>query len=193
MENGNEDREPATDSPRIYVACLASYNSGILHGASIAADQDPDDLHAESSRCSASPGSRSPKNGPSTTTRASMAGRLAEYESIETVAHIANLIAEHGQLGADLLAHCDDSPEAAREAISDSYQGAFDSPAHWAEQLLEDCGDLAQIPERLRGYFDFESYARDAELSRRHIRHRGRPPAPRLLVAVVVNSSSMAP
>jgi antirestriction protein len=88
--------------------------------------------------------------------------RLAEYESMET--DIANLIAEHGQLGAELISHCD-SPDAAREALDDNYQGSFDSPAAWAEQLLDDSGDLAQIPERLRGYFDFESYARDAELS----------------------------
>lgn len=74
------------------------------------------------------------------------------------------MIAEHGQLGAELLAHCD-SPEAVREAISDNYQGAFESPAYWAEQFLEDSGALAEIPGHLRGYFDFESYARDAQLS----------------------------
>lgn len=29
------------DRPRIYVACLAAYNNGILHGAWIDADQEP--------------------------------------------------------------------------------------------------------------------------------------------------------
>jgi antirestriction protein len=164
MENGNENLQRATDSPRIYVACLASYNSGILHGAWIAADQDPDDIHAEIQSMLAK--SREPVAEEwAIHDYEGFHGRcLAEYESIETVADIANMIAEHGPLGAELLAHCD-SPEAAREAVNDNYQGAFDSPAHWAEQLLEDSGDLAQIPERLRGYFDFESYARDAELS----------------------------
>jgi antirestriction protein len=165
MENGNEDRQPATESPRIYVACLASYNSGILHGAWIAADQAPDDIHAKIQSMLAKSKEPVAEEWAIHDYEGFHGRRLAEYESIETVAHIANLIAEHGQLGAELLAHCDDSPEAARAAISDGYQGAFDSPAHWAEQLLEDCGDLAQIPERLRGYFDFESYARDAELS----------------------------
>ena len=32
-----------TTTPKIYVACLASYNAGILHGRWIDADQDADD------------------------------------------------------------------------------------------------------------------------------------------------------
>ena len=34
-------------NPRIYVACLAAYNNGYLHGEWIDANQDTDDLHAE--------------------------------------------------------------------------------------------------------------------------------------------------
>lgn len=30
-----------TETPRIYVACLAAYNSGYLHGSWIDANQDP--------------------------------------------------------------------------------------------------------------------------------------------------------
>jgi antirestriction protein len=33
--------------PKIYVACLADYNAGRLHGAWIDADQDPDDIERE--------------------------------------------------------------------------------------------------------------------------------------------------
>ena len=36
-----------TETPRIYVACLASYNSGILYGAWIDADQEPDAIMEE--------------------------------------------------------------------------------------------------------------------------------------------------
>lgn len=35
------------DVPRIYVACLASYNNGTLHGAWIDCDQDADDIREE--------------------------------------------------------------------------------------------------------------------------------------------------
>ena len=38
----------ATDTnPRIYVACLAAYNNGYLHGAWIDADQDVDEIRDE--------------------------------------------------------------------------------------------------------------------------------------------------
>jgi antirestriction protein len=33
--------------PRIYVACLAAYNNGCLHGEWINANQDADSLHEE--------------------------------------------------------------------------------------------------------------------------------------------------
>jgi antirestriction protein len=164
MEDGNRNPQAGIDSPRIYVACLASYNSGILHGAWIAADQDPDDIRAEINAMLAK--SRQPvaEEWAVHDFEGFHGHRLAEYESIEAVAEIAKLIAEHEELGAELLAHSD-SPESAREALTDNYQGGFDSPAAWAEQLLEDSGDLAQLPERLRGYFDFEAFARDAQLS----------------------------
>ena len=32
------------DSPKIYVACLASYNAGQLHGEWILADQEPQEI-----------------------------------------------------------------------------------------------------------------------------------------------------
>jgi hypothetical protein len=32
--------------------------------------------------------------------------------------------------------------------MRENYQGGYDSPADWSEQLLEDTGDLVQIPER---------------------------------------------
>ena len=39
--------DAAESNPRIYVACLAAYNNGYLHGAWIDADQDTDEIRAE--------------------------------------------------------------------------------------------------------------------------------------------------
>ena len=42
----SEERECLDlDIPRIYVSCLAAYNSGYLHGMWIDATQDPDDIY----------------------------------------------------------------------------------------------------------------------------------------------------
>lgn len=37
----------AISERRIYVACLASYNSGVLHGEWIDANQSADEIHSE--------------------------------------------------------------------------------------------------------------------------------------------------
>lgn len=50
------------------------------------------------------------------------------------------------------------------EQIRDAYMGEASSPADWAEEFLEETGVLDKVPESLRGYIDFASYARDAEL-----------------------------
>jgi hypothetical protein len=39
--------------------------------------------------------------------------------------------------------------------------GCYDSEQEYAEALLEETGELNEIPEHLRYYFDYESYASD--------------------------------
>jgi antirestriction protein len=53
----------------------------------------------------------------------------------------------------------------AMHEILEACTGVHDSEADWAEDWLVDSGDLAQVPERLRYYFDFAAYARDCRLS----------------------------
>lgn len=47
----------------------------------------------------------------------------------------------------------------------DAYAGTYTSEAEWAESFLEDTGSLNEMPEYLRCYFDYESYARDCWLN----------------------------
>lgn len=44
-----------------------------------------------------------------------------------------------------------------------AYAGEYDSPGDWAASFLEDTGSLANVPEHLRNYIDFDAYARDAQ------------------------------
>lgn len=46
----------------------------------------------------------------------------------------------------------------------DRYRGEFRSWEDMAEELLEETGELDQIPESLRYYFDYEKYANDLRL-----------------------------
>lgn len=47
----------------------------------------------------------------------------------------------------------------------DVYLGEYDSLVAYADQWLEETGDLATIPTYLQAYFDVEAYARDLKLS----------------------------
>jgi antirestriction protein len=93
--------------------------------------------------------------------------RLDEYEEIETLVEIADLISEQGVLVTHVVGHCGglEYLEEARRLMEECYQGAYDNTIEWAEDFLEDTGELDKIPEHLRGYFDFERYAHDAEIS----------------------------
>ena len=50
------------------------------------------------------------------------------------------------------------------EGMIEAYGGSYESKEHWAEEYLDDSGQLDQIPSNLRYYFDYQSFARDCEL-----------------------------
>lgn len=151
-----------TDQPRIYVACLAAYNNGRLHGVWIDAARDAWELWGDIRAMLLA----SPEAGAEEYAIHDCEGfggvRIAESEGIDRVAAIAAFIVEHGALGAAVLDHCDDDLEEAREAITDRYLGMHTSLVDYMQELTEEC---MAIPERIRGYINWLAMARDAELS----------------------------
>lgn len=54
--------------------------------------------------------------------------------------------------------------DALLEAFRDDYQGAFDKVSDWAEQYVEECcSDVLEGMGEMARYFDFASFAHDAE------------------------------
>ena len=182
-----------TTSPRIYVACLASYNNGVLHGAWIDADQSAEEIQAKVGtmlRASRYPNvlacpscgsiDRGPKCAPCGRVRVPSAEewaihdfegfagiKLSESESFETVAALAELAVEHGEAFAawyDNETRDEDEVDEWAEQFQDAFAGTFRTVEEWAEEYAEDTGMLAEVPESLRRYFDFDSWARDARL-----------------------------
>lgn len=47
------------------------------------------------------------------------------------------------------------------EEFREQFAGRFDSEADYARELLEETGALAEVPEFLHNFIDFERYARD--------------------------------
>ncbi|MFZ5895540.1 MAG: antirestriction protein ArdA [Myxococcota bacterium] len=152
------------ETPRIFVACLAAYNAGMLHGEWIEAAQTAEGIEAEIRSMLA----RSPVLGAEEWAIHDYEGfcgaQVAEHEVIADVAEIAKFIEEHGQLGGALLAHLGDLEDAKR-AVEEQRAGSGSSLADWAEEYLSDTGELESMPEQLRFYFDYDRYSRDLELS----------------------------
>ncbi|MHC5653697.1 antirestriction protein ArdA [Stappia sp. ICDLI1TA098] len=152
----------ASDSkPRIYVACLAAYNNGYLHGAWINADQEAGKLWDEIAAILA----RSPVAGAEEYAIHDYEGfegvSISEYAGIDSVARMAAFIAEHGALGAGLLEQFSGDMDQAETALEDCYLGQFASLADYMEELTT---ESVTIPEALRYYVDWGAMARDAEI-----------------------------
>ncbi len=148
--------------PRIYVADLAAYNAGYLHGIWLDATDDLDSIQQQiSTMLKASPVEDAEEiaihdyegfEGYS----------LSEYEGIDTAHTIACFIDEHENMGGELLNHfCGDIHEA-QKAIDENYCGCFESLADYARQLTE---DTTQIPSHLEFYIDYERMGRDMDMS----------------------------
>lgn len=148
--------------PRIYVACLAAYNNGWLHGAWIDADQEPWEIYAEVSRMLRD----SPVADAEEYAIHDFEGfgdvRLSEYTGIEHVAQLAAFIVKRGALGAAVLSYFSGDLDDAKEACEDRYLGTYESLADYMAEFTEEC---LTIPDRLRFYIDWDAMARDAELS----------------------------
>lgn len=148
--------------PRIYVACLAAYNSGYLHGAWIDAAQEPWTIYDEVKAMLTA----SPVAGAEEWAIHDYEGfgeiRIEEYTGFDRVSALAMFIEEHGETGAALLDHCNGDLDEAQEAMADRYLGEHASLADYVQELTE--GSTA-IPQPLCFYVDWQAMARDAEMS----------------------------
>lgn len=156
-----------TDPPRIYVACLASYNAGRLHGEWIDATQDVEEIREKIQAML----EQSPEPGAEEYAIHDFENfeplEFHEYESLEHVARAAVLILAHRDLAALVIDYYGglDHLDEAEEALTQHLVGSFDDREDWAHQLLDDTGALGKVPEKLRHYIDMKRYARDLELS----------------------------
>ena len=146
---------------RIYVACLAAYNNGILHGGWIDACQDADEirwaihdiLKFSPIECAEEYAIHDYEGFEGVS--------LGENAGIEYVAELAGFLSEHGALGGKLVEYYCDIEEA-RSALSDRYYGEYRNLSDFAEELTE---ETTAVPENLRFYIDYEAMARDLAIS----------------------------
>jgi len=151
-----------TTTPRIYVACLAAYNNGYLHGAWIDADQAEEDIFFDINEVLKTSPIADAEEWAIHDYEGFEGARIEEYTSVATVVRLAAIISEHGRLGGKVLAHFGGDLDEAAAALEDRYLGQFDSLADYAQDITE---QATAIPDTLRYYIDWKAMARDWEMS----------------------------
>jgi antirestriction protein len=136
-----------TSDYSIYVADLAAYNNGKLHGVWI--DALSDDIQDQINDMLG----QSPEGFAEEWEIHSFDGfgsvSLSKHEGIETVRNIASFLNEYDEFGAALLNHfCNDIDES-RKAAEECYQGCYESLADYAQAITE---DTTEIPSHLQYY-----------------------------------------
>ena len=147
---------------RIYVADLAAYNNGKLHGVWIDALEDLDDIQDQINEML----KNSPEQDAEEYALHDYEGfsgyGLGEYAGIETAHEIACFIDDYPTIGGELLNYFGGSLDDAKKAAEENYSGCYKSLADYAEELTE---ETTQIQENLSFYIDYERMGRDMELS----------------------------
>lgn len=151
------------ENPRIYVACLAAYNAGELHGEwlDLADYSDADELKEAVKGML----SRSPESGAEEFAIHDHDGwggiELHEYDPLDRVWELGEALMEHDNADA-VAAAIATWPDDWRDALEE-YAGVYDDKGEYAEQLVEETGALKAMGP-LASYIDWERYERDMEI-----------------------------
>lgn len=145
--------------PMIYVACLAAYNAGHLHGEWLDAAREPAEIHEDIRGILDSSPVVSGGDFAIHDYEDFGAINISEYYGITEVSHLALLIDEHGDAFAAYASHVG-IEYATEESFKDAYHGHWESEQAYAEHLFDEVY-ANEVPEHLRFYIDYEAFARD--------------------------------
>ncbi|HEF4732917.1 antirestriction protein ArdA [Burkholderia multivorans] len=158
-----------TAQRRIYVACLAAYNAGILYGKWIdCEDKDAFEIQEEVDEMlkgSPCPGAEEW----AIHDHEGFGGLLGEHDSFERVAELNEALNEHGDA---LLAFLEAfGRDADIEKFSEAYRGQWDSPEAFAEDWAIEA-DVIRPDHPLYSYVDWAHYW-NADLRHSFTEHDG--------------------
>jgi antirestriction protein len=140
-----------TTTPRIYVACLAAYNNGHLHGCWIDCDQDADAIKEQIQAMLKTSPIPNAEEWAIHDHEGFGKFHISEWHDIAELAAIAAAIEEHGEPYLAALAETCDKEEA--DALIEEYCGHYDSDEAFTQQLLEDTDGL---PKDLPAYIHID-------------------------------------
>ena len=146
--------------PKIYVACLAAYNSRILHGRWIDATPDADDIQDEINAMLAESPCPDAEEWAIHDYEGFGGLTIEEDTSIESIANFVMFIEKYDELGAAVLEYCDQDIDSATTMLEDQYHGEYDSEFDFATDLFDEIYAYS-IPEPARSYINYESFIHD--------------------------------
>lgn len=166
----NHETEPKP-SPAIYVASLADYNNGILHGKWIDAAREPWEIQADINDILDSSLQPDAEEWAIHDYEQFGQWKVGEYDAIEHISRIARGIALHGYAYSAWADVFDGEPASFDiDGFHEAYLGHYDSVLDYIQQMAEDLGyerELAKLSEHLRPYaqIKYTAIARDMQLS----------------------------
>lgn len=154
-----------TTTTRIYVACLAAYNAGRLHGAWIDIDETTDadavrEAIGEMLAASPIPGAEEY----AIHDHEGFGDLIGEYEDIVRVVTLGQAIAQHGEAFAAYASHVG-AEYATVEDFEEAYAGEWSSEEEFAQDLAEQLGTVPEDAAWPASYIDWERATRDLFLT----------------------------
>lgn len=152
------------DIPQIYVACLSAYNNGILHGMWIDATQDVDSIREDIEWML----SWSPCAEYEACEEWAIHDyanwheiQIGEYEDLERLAKLAQLLAEHGAAFAAYYQYY--GSDTNEEDFQENYLGEYKSEEDFVYEQWSEIGLIKKLEELniFYSYINWEAIARD--------------------------------
>ena len=154
---------------RIYVASLADYNAGRLHGRWIEVSSGAADIHSEIADMLAESSEDIAEDWAIHDYEGFEPLKISEWHEVENLAAIANGVEQHGELFLHVLDYLGDTKhiDEATQCLNEQYQGSADTLAAWAEDFMHETSSdaIKALPSVLQFCIDWDQVAREFERS----------------------------
>ncbi len=158
----NISTETIKKTPRVYVACLASYNAGILHGKWVEVTSSEEELLNEIKNVLNSSTEEGAEEWAFHDHEYFEPFNVEEYTSTKTLCEYASVLLSLDQYDLEAFqkfeGDLNGKADEILENFHESYMGSHESEEEYAEYLFNEC---YEIPEKARYYIDYKSFWRD--------------------------------
>ena len=152
-------------TPSIYVACLASYNAGILYGEWISCDQDADDILADIQAMLAESNQPYAEDWRIDDYEGFEDLKVDDYHNLEKLSEVAQLIAKHGKAYSIYANNFCGDQYPSESDFESAYLGCYEDEEEFCYERWENDGKIDSLRELGidPDYIDWEYVARDLD------------------------------